>query len=125
MAVYFKTGLSGKPAFQFTQVAIGKINNLAAVGTNQMVVMFGRSAYQVAPAISPGVHFADETKFRKRFQSAVNRHQPDAGVLTAYPLVYGRWSQVLSTFNNAFDDSSPLRSNFITVLSQRAFNLLF
>jgi hypothetical protein len=89
MTAYLKTRLSGKPAFQLAQVAIGKIDDPAAVGTDQVMMMLRRSAYQVAPAIPPGVHLANKTEFGKNSQGAVNGHQPDAGVLKAYPLVYG------------------------------------
>jgi hypothetical protein len=124
MAIYLKAGLLRKPALQFPEVAIGKINHGTAVGANQVMVMLRRPPYQVAAAVTTGVYFTDETEFGKYLKRAVNRHQPDIRVLLAYQLVYGRRGQVLMTVANGADNRPALWSYFITTFSQFVFNLL-
>ena len=88
------------------------------------MVMLRRPPHQIAAAVPPGVHFTDETESGKYLKRAINSHQPDAGVLLAYPLINLRRGEVLATTHNGVDDSAALRGYLIATLSQFVFNFL-
>lgn len=114
-----------RPPLQPAEVAIGEIDNCAAVGADQVMVMFVRSPHDVAAAASAGMHFTDEPELYEYLERAVNRHQPDAGVLAFYPFVYRGRRQVLMTFQDGFNDFPALRGYFVAVLAEIVFNSLF
>src|SRR4030067_1092239 len=87
MAVNFKTGLFSKTPFQLSEVAIGKINNLTAVGADEVMVMFRGAAHQVAAATAAGMRFTDKTKLREDFNGAIDSYQADARMLFTHPFM--------------------------------------
>jgi len=111
--------------FQFTEVAIDKINHGATVGANQVMMVLRRPPHQVAAAITGDAYFTDETESSEYLKSAINGYQSNAGVLMAYPLIYFCWSKVLVTADNRAEYYTPLRGYFVTPLSQYAFNPFF
>jgi len=54
MVCDLKTGFQGQPLFQSTEVIASKVNNRAAVGTNQVMVVPG-GTNRVAVAATPGM----------------------------------------------------------------------
>jgi hypothetical protein len=63
VAVYLKAGLFGQLSFQSAEVAFGKIHDFAAIGTNQVMVVFGGSPHHIAPAPALGVDPAHQIEF--------------------------------------------------------------
>jgi hypothetical protein len=114
MAVYCKIRLLRKLAFQVIQSAISKINHLAAVRANKVMVMLCGAAHQITPAAAAGMDFADITEFGQDFQRPVNGYQTDTGVFKKNTFVNGRRGQVFTITDNCGDNGSALRGYFIT-----------
>jgi hypothetical protein len=117
VSAYFEACLLREPALQLPEVAIGKVNHGTAFGAYQVMVMLGRPSYQVAAAVPAGVQFTDKPKPGKYLKRAINRNQPDTGVLPAYPRVDFRRGKVLVTVNNGAYNRAALRGNFVAPLS--------
>jgi hypothetical protein len=56
---YFEAGFQRKSLFQFTEVIAAEIDHSAAVGANQVVMMFG-GANSIAMATVAGVELTDK-----------------------------------------------------------------
>jgi hypothetical protein len=95
----------------------GEVNNYAAVGTNQMVVVL-RGTDGIASAVTSGMHFTDEPQFSKYSEGAVNSYQPDIGVNLTHLLIYGGWSKMVLGGSNGADYRSSLWGKFIAILPQ-------
>ena len=96
VVIYAEAVLPAEPSCKFGNVmpnGIGayEVNNLAAAGANQVVVML-RRAYGVAGTAVTGAELADESKIFQYLQSAVDSNQPDAVMALTGLLVYCRWS---------------------------------
>jgi hypothetical protein len=124
MTIYPEAGLARQPAFQCAEVTIGKINHGSAAGTNQVMVMLGRTPHQVAADVTADAYFTDQTQGSEYLQRAIDGHQPDTRVPPACHLVYCRRGEVLATAGNGAYDSAALRGNLITAPSQCALDLL-
>jgi len=116
MAFQFKPGLPGQPVFQFTELTVSEVNNLAAVGAKQVVMMFGRSSRQIAPAVTSGVHLTDEPQLVKYLKRAVNGYQADIGVILMQPIIDVSRGKVIRTGGNYLYYGSSLRGKLIAVL---------
>jgi len=73
-----------------------KINNLAAVTANQVVVVLG-STTGIAVTAPPRVQLADKLQSGQYIKGTVNGYQPDVGVLLMHFLIYGGRSKMVLT----------------------------
>lgn len=97
MAVYFKAGLLGQPLLQFVKVTVGEVDNCAAIGANQVMVVLRWPPEQVASAVASSMYLADKPKLSEYIESAIDSHQADAGVLLMHPFKYlGRCKVVVA-----------------------------
>jgi len=125
MAVNLKSGLPGQPAFQLIKMAVGKINDFSAIGTNEVVVMFGGAAYQVAAAAAAGVSLTDKAEPLKEYNSAVNRHQPNGRIFATDSFIDSRRGKMFVGIDNRVDNQAALWSNFKAVLAEFLFRSFF
>jgi len=116
MSAYLEAGLFRQPPLQPGEVAGCEIDDPAAVGANQVMVVLGRPPHEIAAAVTAGVHFADEPEPGQHFQRAVYRHQADAGVPAPYLFVDGCRGKMLVALHDGIDHRPALRGNLMTVL---------
>ena len=101
---------------QWSQIAIGEINNSAAAGANQVMMVFYRSSHEVASAAAPGVDLADKAQPGKQVKGAVDGYQPNAGVFLMYPLVYCRRGEMVLGRGDCLYHHPALWGKFVAVL---------
>ena len=77
-----------------------------------------RFPYQVAAAVAPGVHLADETEVAKHLQGAIDRHQSNARMFDAHPLVYLRRGEVADASEDDLEHRPALRGEAVAALPQ-------
>jgi hypothetical protein len=58
------------------QVTAGEINDFATIGTNQVMVVFQRSPYHIAPAPVLPVNPTQQAQSAQKIKSAVNSNPP-------------------------------------------------
>lgn len=109
-----KIGLPGEPCLELVEVTIGEIDDGAAVGANQVVMVYRRPPHQVAATAAAHVHFTDKTELRKYFEGTIDGNQSDARMAPRYSFMYPGRGQVLVAGSNGVQYGEPLRSYFIT-----------
>ncbi len=77
--------------------------------------MLGRSPEQIAPAAA-GMHLTDEPKLRKYFEGAIDGNQPDAGVFSTHPFIYGGGGKVVMIMGNHLQHCATLWGQLIATL---------
>ncbi len=80
MAVNSKTTFFRKRFLCFNEAAISEIYYLAALGADEMVVMFGRSSHHVATAAIPCMDLAHEIKITQKLKRAIDSNPTDIRV---------------------------------------------
>jgi len=109
--------LPGQPFFQLCQIVPGEVNDFAAIGAYQVVMVLGY-AERVAGAVGAGVKLADKVKGDKNLQGTVDGHQADAGVVLVNPVVYIGGRKVVVAISNSLNYNATLWRHFIAVFSQ-------
>jgi len=109
--------LPGKPFFQFRQIVSGEVNDFAAAGAYQVVMVLGY-AERVAEAVGAGAKLADKVKVIKDFQGTIDGHQADAGVVLVNPAMYLGGRKVVVAIGDSVDNGTTLWSRFVAVSSQ-------
>jgi hypothetical protein len=117
VAVYFEAGFFYNLVFQFIKVTIGENFYLAAVRTDEVVMVAGRLPHQVAAAAMAGVSFTNEAAFFQDFQGAVNSYQADSGVVGFYAFVYSGGGLVLVGADNLVNHNTALGGYFVAVMA--------
>ncbi len=93
----------------------GKIDYGSAAGTNQ-VMMVLPGAHGITATTPSGMNLADETKFGKDFQGAVDSHQPNSGVYISYFFMDIGRSKVITAGSDYLNDGPTLGGKLIAVL---------
>ena len=120
VAVYSKPALPGQPLLQFTKIVPGEINNCAAVGTNQMVVVLWRTNC-VAVADASGTQLADKFQFSQYLKGTVNSYQSNVRAVLTYLLMYGSRRKVVLAGSDYLYHRLPLRGKLIAMPPQGSY----
>ena len=117
VAVYSEPALLRQAPLQVPEVVAGEINNCAAAGTNQMMVVLG-STDCIAMANALAVQLTDEPQFGKNIKGAVNSYQPYIRVALTHLLMYGSWRKVALTGSDYLYHCLSLGGELIAMLPQ-------
>ncbi len=120
VTIYYESRLLGESLPCFLQFTASKINDFAAVGANQ-VVMMPWSTNCVAVAATSGVYFADKFQLGKYFEGAVDSYGPNMRVMLMHHLIYSSRSKMFPVRSNCLYHYPSLWSEFVAMLLQCSY----
>ena len=94
MAVYSEPALLRDTSLQFIGIMASEINDYAAVGTNQVMVVL-RGTNCVAAASTASRQLTDKSQFGQYLKGAVNGYQPNIGLVLMHLLINGSRRKVV------------------------------
>ena len=109
---------------KITEVAVSEVGHRAAIGADEVMVMFQGSPHQVAATVAPGVHLTDKPQLGKDVKGAIDGDQTDAWALLTNPIVYLSRGEVVVVEDYGIEYRAPLRGKLVPPASENTRYLL-
>ena len=116
MVFHDESSIVGKPLFQLAQLAAYKVDDHAALGAYEVVVVLRRPPEQVTAGVSFVVHLADEPHSGQHLKRAIYGDQSDAGMFTVRTFIKLGGGDVVVAFSDGVYHCPALGCQFVAFL---------